>query len=60
MGAGKRKQNFKGGAPAGPSSTTLKQTSRNLKKDHLGGVIFGCTNNTINECLSKQIFGGSF
>lgn len=30
---------------------------RNLSKCHLGGVIFGCTNSTIKECLSKQLFG---
>lgn len=31
--------------------------ARNLKKSQLGGVIFVCTNNTIRECLSKQLFG---
>ncbi|XP_074302099.1 uncharacterized protein LOC141633542 isoform X3 [Silene latifolia] len=30
---------------------------RNLEKANLGGVIFGCTNKTMNECLTKQIFG---
>ncbi|KAL9242568.1 hypothetical protein vseg_016555 [Gypsophila vaccaria] len=30
---------------------------RNLEKADLGGVIFGCTDKTINECLSKQLFG---
>ncbi|XP_057512962.1 uncharacterized protein LOC130795021 [Actinidia eriantha] len=30
---------------------------RNLTKNHLGGVVFGCTNSTINECLFKQVFG---
>uniref|UniRef100_A0ACD5TR57 Uncharacterized protein n=1 Tax=Avena sativa TaxID=4498 RepID=A0ACD5TR57_AVESA len=31
--------------------------ARNLREDELGGVIFGCTHQTINECLSKQLFG---
>ncbi|WCJ27974.1 DCD (Development and Cell Death) domain protein [Euphorbia peplus] len=30
---------------------------RNLNKSQLGGVIFGCNNATIHECLSKQLFG---
>ncbi|KAJ8551019.1 hypothetical protein K7X08_000389 [Anisodus acutangulus] len=30
---------------------------RNLSKSQLGGVIFGCKNNTMKECLSKQLFG---
>uniref|UniRef100_A0A1J3IIT5 Kelch-like protein 5 n=2 Tax=Noccaea caerulescens TaxID=107243 RepID=A0A1J3IIT5_NOCCA len=30
---------------------------RNLTKSQLGGVIFGCTKNTIKECMSKQLFG---
>ncbi|CAN8257459.1 unnamed protein product [Cochlearia groenlandica] len=30
---------------------------RNLTKTQLGGVVFGCTNSTIKECLSKQLFG---
>ncbi|KAK6943206.1 Development/cell death domain [Dillenia turbinata] len=32
-------------------------SARNLKKANLGGVIFGCTHNTIKECLFKQLFG---
>ncbi|KAI3699592.1 hypothetical protein L2E82_44012 [Cichorium intybus] len=31
--------------------------SRNLGKSQLGGVIFGTKKTTINECLSKQLFG---
>lgn len=31
--------------------------ARNLGKINLGGVIFGCKNNTIKECLFKQLFG---
>ncbi|KAK7294765.1 hypothetical protein RJT34_17661 [Clitoria ternatea] len=30
---------------------------RNLRKNQLGAVIFGCKNATIKECLSKQLFG---
>ncbi|XP_071721246.1 uncharacterized protein [Rutidosis leptorrhynchoides] len=32
-------------------------STRNLEKGQLGGVIFGATNVTIKECLSKQLFG---
>ncbi|KAG7549107.1 Development/cell death domain [Arabidopsis thaliana x Arabidopsis arenosa] len=34
-----------------------KFSFRNLTKSQLGGVVFGCTKNTIKECLSKQLFG---
>ncbi|KAL3629864.1 hypothetical protein CASFOL_026176 [Castilleja foliolosa] len=30
---------------------------RNLNKNQLGGVIFGCTSTTMKECLAKQLFG---
>ncbi|KAG4377768.1 hypothetical protein GLYMA_18G207500v4 [Glycine max] len=30
---------------------------RNLRKNQLGGIIFGCKNATMKECLSKQLFG---
>ncbi|KZV17153.1 ring canal kelch [Dorcoceras hygrometricum] len=30
---------------------------RNLSKNQLGGVVFGCTNNTKNECITKKLFG---
>ncbi|CAH8334476.1 unnamed protein product [Eruca vesicaria subsp. sativa] len=33
---------------------------RNLTKTQLGGVVFGCTKHTINECLSKHLFGLPF
>lgn len=38
----------------------LSVFGRNLTKDQLGGVIFGCKNATIKECLTKQLFGKSF
>ncbi|KAL6528570.1 hypothetical protein OROMI_029215 [Orobanche minor] len=31
--------------------------ARNLSKNQLGGVIFGCTRSTIRECLANQLFG---
>ncbi|CAI9273810.1 unnamed protein product [Lactuca saligna] len=31
--------------------------ARNLRKDDLGSVIFGCKHNTINECLTNHLFG---
>ncbi|AED90373.1 Kelch repeat type 1 [Arabidopsis suecica] len=34
-----------------------KFSFRNLTKSQLGGVVFGCTKNTIKECMSKQLFG---
>ncbi|XP_074264474.1 uncharacterized protein LOC141586966 isoform X2 [Silene latifolia] len=44
----------------GNRKRTLNSTPslfRNLDKADLGGVIFGCNDKTINECLSKQLFG---
>lgn len=35
---------------------TTVQT-RNLRESQLGGVIFGCKHETIEECFSKQLFG---
>ncbi|XP_042455749.1 uncharacterized protein LOC122040485 [Zingiber officinale] len=32
-------------------------TVRNLRTNDLGGVIFGCKNVTMKECLAKQLFG---
>ncbi|XP_041024850.1 uncharacterized protein LOC121265327 isoform X2 [Juglans microcarpa x Juglans regia] len=43
--------------PSSPNLVTGSSARRNLGKSHLGGVIFGCKNNTIKECLSKQLFG---
>ncbi|CAA0827477.1 Unknown protein [Striga hermonthica] len=31
--------------------------ARNLNKSQLGGVIFGCTQSTMRECLANQLFG---
>jgi hypothetical protein len=59
MGAGKKTQTFnvatenKSNARHGDNSIA----ARYLGEDQLGGAIFGCKHNTINECLSKQLFG---
>lgn len=37
-----------------------EKTFRNLPRDQLGGVIFGCKNDTIRECLEKQLVGQLF
>ncbi|XP_062180802.1 uncharacterized protein LOC133885158 [Phragmites australis] len=31
--------------------------TRNLRENQLGGVIFGCKHDTIEECFRKQLFG---
>ncbi|KAH7677730.1 Development/cell death domain-containing protein [Dioscorea alata] len=41
--------------PHRPSNNST--IARNLAKNDVGGVIFGCKNNTMMECLSKQLFG---
>lgn len=41
----------------GSPSGSVPGAARNLDKNLLGGAIFGCKNNTIGECLSKQLFG---
>ncbi|KAH6798333.1 hypothetical protein C2S51_034817 [Perilla frutescens var. frutescens] len=53
MGAGRNSQTFIPKASFhSPSSWT-----RNLSKHQLGGVIFGCTKSTKEECITKQLFG---
>ncbi|KAH0695451.1 hypothetical protein KY290_023053 [Solanum tuberosum] len=44
-------------APASPFQPKNGSTFRNLPRDQLGGVIFGCSNDTIRECLEKQLVG---
>ncbi|TVT98852.1 hypothetical protein EJB05_14304, partial [Eragrostis curvula] len=41
----------------GSRPTNLSVATRNLRPEDLGAVIFGCTNNTIAECHSRQLFG---
>ncbi|KAK4742560.1 hypothetical protein SAY87_000561 [Trapa incisa] len=61
MGAGRKTETHllhRENAPAGASYTPNSSvTHRNLSKENLGGVIFGCRNSTMKECLSKQLFG---
>ncbi|KAK4253361.1 hypothetical protein QN277_010681 [Acacia crassicarpa] len=59
MGTGRKTQTFyvKGNPSFFPSPIATSTCGRNLEKDQLGGVIFGCKNATIKECLSKQLFG---
>ncbi|KAL0912001.1 hypothetical protein M5K25_017942 [Dendrobium thyrsiflorum] len=40
-----------------PTSESGHISARNLRKNDLGGVIFGCKHTTMQECLSKQLFG---
>ncbi|KAL9315261.1 hypothetical protein ACSQ67_016262 [Phaseolus vulgaris] len=44
---------FSGNQPFSPNLSF----GRNLRKSELGGVIFGCRNATMKECLSKLLFG---
>ncbi|CAM0152178.1 unnamed protein product [Urochloa decumbens] len=41
----------------GTRPTNLSISTKNLQPQDLGAVIFGCTNNTIAECHSRQLFG---
>ncbi|PON70273.1 BTB-kelch protein [Parasponia andersonii] len=38
-------------------TSNFSSTARNLRKNELGGVIFGCKHSTMKECFSKQLFG---
>lgn len=60
MGAGRKTQTFimNGNSPS-TNPTYTRASARNLGKHQLGGVIFGCKNNTIKECLTNQLFGQS-
>lgn len=40
-----------------PPTGNFSHPARNLRKSDLGAVIFGCKNNTIDECYSQQLFG---
>ncbi|KAJ8898926.1 hypothetical protein K2173_008420 [Erythroxylum novogranatense] len=40
-----------------PGSVMNNSSAKNLTKSQLGGVIFGCKSGTIQECLTKQLFG---
>ncbi|XP_039050481.1 kelch-like protein 1 isoform X2 [Hibiscus syriacus] len=59
MVAGRKQQTFiaNGNVPFTPNEANTSVVSRNLRKNQLGGVIFGCKNATYKECLFKQLFG---
>ncbi|CAO2204525.1 unnamed protein product [Urochloa humidicola] len=64
MGAGRKTETFYAATSSTPTITgtnpwheTNSVAARYLQEDELGGVIFGCKHNTMNECLSKQLFG---
>ncbi|KAI3966351.1 hypothetical protein MKW92_049231 [Papaver armeniacum] len=38
-------------------SVNCSVTARNLRTDELGGVILGCTRETMTECLTNKLFG---
>ncbi|KAF7021257.1 hypothetical protein CFC21_034238 [Triticum aestivum] len=62
MGTGRKAETYNVAAPKQDRSNTRwygdqSFPARNLGEDALAGVIFGCTNKTMNECLSKQLFG---
>ncbi|GMI96412.1 hypothetical protein like AT5G01660 [Hibiscus trionum] len=59
MVAGSKQQTFiaNGNAQFTPNAANSFVVSRNLRKNQLGGVIFGCKNATYKECLFKQLFG---
>ncbi|EXB25851.1 Influenza virus NS1A-binding protein-A-like protein [Morus notabilis] len=55
MGAGRKTQTFTLQGKTQPQWTSNSSSNwRNLKKQDLGGVIFGCKHSTIKECYSKH------
>ncbi|VFQ91006.1 unnamed protein product [Cuscuta campestris] len=59
MGAGRRTQTLTA-HDIPPSPPSQHSNFRNLRSGQLGGVIFGCKNETIRECLHAQLFGLPF
>ncbi|KAJ8533786.1 hypothetical protein K7X08_007110 [Anisodus acutangulus] len=60
MVAGRRTHTFRpsNSTPSSPyQAKNAARDFRNLMKDQLGGVIFGCTNTNMKKCLQKQLFG---
>ncbi|KAL6003025.1 hypothetical protein ACLOJK_023247 [Asimina triloba] len=60
MAAGRKTQKFtlsERNPPAASTGINSSFAARNLRKNDLGGVIFGCKHSTVKECLSKQLFG---
>ncbi|XP_048127187.1 kelch-like protein 3 isoform X2 [Rhodamnia argentea] len=57
MGTVKNRDTYCGNTPFSPVIPCGVLAHRNLGKNNLGGVIFGCKENNLKECLSKQLFG---
>ncbi|WOL14798.1 hypothetical protein Cni_G23579 [Canna indica] len=58
MGAGRKTQTNPPHWPSGfGDGDNSYGSARNLRKSDLGGAIFGCKDVTMEECLSKQLFG---
>lgn len=59
MGAGRKTQTISAheNVPRSTVSGNGCFSARNLRAEDLCGVIFGCTHETMAECLSKQLFG---
>nr|XP_011466439.1 PREDICTED: uncharacterized protein LOC101308982 [Fragaria vesca subsp. vesca] len=55
MGAGRKTETYY--LPYNQYPGYYEVPARNLTKNKLGAVIFGCKHSTMNECLSKQLFG---
>ncbi|PKU65207.1 uncharacterized protein LOC110101179 [Dendrobium catenatum] len=56
MGAGRKTRNANNDS-SNPPYRRGSSSFRGLHKDELGGAIFMCKDNTMPECLSKQLFG---
>lgn len=39
------------------NNSNYGELTRNIRENQLGGVIFGCKHDTIEECFRKQLFG---
>ncbi|KAI6672560.1 hypothetical protein NL676_000466 [Syzygium grande] len=57
MGTVKNRDTYLGNTSFFPIIPTGVLPHRNLGKNNLGGVIFGRKDNTMKECLSRQLFG---
>lgn len=64
MGSGKKKNKNKNKVhpqkdqiPDTTPGVNSSVSARNLRKQDLGAVIFGCRSHTVQECLSNLLFG---
>ncbi|XP_057435303.1 uncharacterized protein LOC130728001 isoform X2 [Lotus japonicus] len=53
----KSQPSYLSGSGTFPFTPNSSVSSRNLNKNQLGGVIFGCKSCTYHECLNKNLFG---